>query len=472
MENNQKFNKELFVHKLETPLLDSYNVIYEIGKGAFSKVYEVRHKITGDIRACKYISKKDLKEEELKNLRKEFDFLKNIDHPNIIKIYELFETPNSIYLIMEKCNGGNLMYKIEERMTIGKYFDEKILSEVIRQITSAIKYCHDKGICHRDIKPENICFLNLGDMDNNSVKVIDFGFGKIIDSQKRINSQVGSALYIAPEVIKKNYTNKCDIWSLGAILYFLLAGKPPFIGSNNSETLIKISKMKVEFDEEWNKNISKEAKDLIEHMLVKEEERYSAEDVLNHPWIKKEKIFPKNSEVNEKKFKLYQKMDNFEKKIIMFIASRLNENEINNIKNFFVAFDKNNDGRISFDEFYNGIVKISDRKITKEEIQPIFNNIDTDENGTIEYTEFIASCIDENLYLNKDKLKEVFDAFDKDKYGKISIENIKSVLELDANSSKRCESLFNRLDKDKDKKIDFEDFIKMISKIISENLKK
>ena len=470
MENNQKFSKELFVQKLETPLLDSYDVIYEMGKGAYSKVYQVRNKKTGEERACKYISKLKLKEEELNKLRKEYDFLKDIDHPNIIKIYELFETEKSIYLIMEKCNGGNLMYKIEERMKLGKYFDEKILSEIMRQITSAIKYCHDKGICHRDIKPENICFLNLGDMDNNSVKVIDFGFGKIFDPQKAIKSQVGSALYMAPEVINKNYTNKCDIWSLGVILYFLLAGKPPFIGNNDMETLQKIMNMKIEFDEQWNNNISKEAKDLIEHMLVKEDERYSAGDVLNHPWIKKEKIFPNNTEVSEKRFKLYQKMDNFEKKIIMFIASRLNENEINNIKNFFVAFDNNDDGRISFDEFFSGIQTISDKKIEKEEIQQIFNNIDTNEDGTIEYTEFIASCLDKDLYLKKEKLREVFEAFDKKKTGQIFLDDIKSVLELDENSSVKCEMLFNKMDKDKDKKIDFDEFIKMISKIISENL--
>ena len=165
-------------------------------------------------------------------------------------------------------------------------------------------------------------------------------------------------------------------------------------------------------------------------------------------------------------------MDNFEKKIIMFIASRLNENEINNIKNFFVAFDNNDDGRISFDEFFSGIQTISDKKIEKEEIQQIFNNIDTNEDGTIEYTEFIASCLDKDLYLKKEKLREVFEAFDKKKTGQIFLDDIKSVLELDENSSVKCEMLFNKMDKDKDKKIDFDEFIKMISKIISENLNK
>ena len=471
MENKNKFGKDLFVQKLETPLLDSYDVIFEMGKGAFSKIFEVRNKKTGEIRACKYISKKNFNEKDINSFRREYEILQQSDHPNIIKLYEIFETPKSFYLIMEKCNGGNLFYKIEERMIVKKYFDEKILSEVIRQIASAIKYCHDKDICHRDIKPENICFLNMGDMENNPVKVIDFGLGKIIDPQKKIESQVGSVYYMAPEVIKKSYNKKCDIWSLGVIIYFLLAGKPPFVGQNNVQTLKKIYSMKYEFGKEFDQ-VSEEAKDLIKHMLVKEDERYSAEDVLNHPWIKKEKIFPDNTEVNENTFKLYQKMDNFEKKIIMFIASRLNENEINNLKNFFVAFDNNNDGRISFEEFYKGILKISKKDIKKEEIQQIFNTIDTNKDGKIEYTEFIASCIGENLYLNKEKLREVFGAFDKDNSGTILKNDIISVLELDTNSSKQFESLFNNLDKDKDGKINFEEFIKMISQIISETLNK
>ena len=465
------FNKEIFIQDLETPLTQSYNVEYEIGEGTYSKVYAIRHKKTGDIRVCKYIKKKDFKEEDIKTFLQEIEILKQSDHPNIVKLYEVFETPNSFYLIMEMCNGGNLTNKIEQRINTKKCFEERILSELIRQIASAILYCHKKGICHRDLKPDNLCFSNFGNMENNTIKLIDFGLGKIFDKDIKLKSIVGTTLYTAPEVLNKNYNEKCDIWSLGVILFFLVAGKPPFFGANDAEIKKKILLIKYGFDEEW-KNYSQDLKDLISHMLVKEEERYSAQEVLNHRWIKKEKIFPDNTEVNDNQFRIYHKLDTFEKRIIMFIASRLNEKEIKNIKNFFIAFDENNDGAISFENFYNGLLKISSKDLKKEDVQKIFNNIDTDNSGKIEYTEFIASCIKESLYLDKNRLKEIFEAIDKNKTGKITQDDIISVLKLGPNSTQKLEVYSNKLFKDNDGKIDFEQFIKMISLIISEALNK
>ena len=470
--NNKKFSKENFVPTLETPLLDSYDVIYEMGSGAYSKVYEVKHKISGQIRACKYIKKKDFKKEDIERFKKEIEILKKSDHPNIVKLYEVFETENSFYLIMEKCNGGNLSYKIEQRINTQILFDEKILSEVFGQIASAIKYCHDLGICHRDLKPENICFLNMGDMENNTVKIIDFGLGKMQDIGMKLKTLVGTLLYMPPEVLKNNYSEKCDIWSMGVILYFLIAGVPPFFGADDFQIKMKINSMKYDKleGEKWN-STSKEVKDLISHMLVKEEERYSAKDVLNHVWIKKEDIFPKDSKQMFKQLKIYQKMDNFQKKIFMFIASRTNENEINQIKEFFDAFDKNDDGRITFEEFYNGVLKFS-KNIKKEEVKKIFKNIDINKSGRIEYTEFIAACINENLYFDKNRLLEVYHFIDKNNIGKISKDDIASELQLDNECSEKLGNLMNKLSHDNDGKIDFEQFVKMVSLIISNALNK
>ena len=472
MEQKNKFDKSDFIFKLETPLLDSYEVNYEIGSGAYSKVYEVKEKASGDIRACKYITKKDFQEEDIKKFEKEITILREFDHPNIIKLYDYFNTPNSFYLIMEKCNGGNLYYKILERINLEKMFDEKILSNVFYQITSAINYCHKKGVCHRDLKPENICFLNLGNMENNPLKIIDFGFGRVISPKKKLESQVGTALYMAPEVIQQHYNEKCDIWSIGVMLFFIISGKPPFIGENEMEIKKKILSIDYKFNDSW-KNVSDDAKDLISHMLVKEDNRFTAEQVLQHPWIKKYNENPINTRIsiNEiNQLKLYQKMDEFEQKIITFISNRIPQNDIINIKNFFVFLDHNDDGRISFEEFSKGILGLPSVNIKKEELKPIFDKIDTNEDGTIEYTEFISSCVNVNLYLKKEYLVQVFEAFDKTKKGKISMDDIKTVLGLNANCCKRLKTLFYKLDKNDDGKIDLGEFIKLFSIIISQTL--
>ena len=482
MDKKGSFSKDLFFEEIETPLKDSYIVNFEIGRGAYSKVYEVKLKNEDKpqnekdkIRACKYITKQNFREEDLGKFRDEIKMLKELDHPNIVKLYQMFETKNSFYLIMEKCEGGNLFIKIQQRINTKKLFDENVLSELIRQIASAIQFCHGKGICHRDLKPENICFTKLGSMENNTIKIIDFGFGKYIKPNEKLQSEVGTILYMAPEVLQNNYNEKCDIWSLGVILYFLIEGQPPFNGQNDGDIKMKIKSMKYKFSKEWEQYSEKGevVKDLINHMLVKEDERYNAQQVLDHPWINKEKKFVSNDiEDILNQIKYYQKMDNFEKKIISFIASRLNSNEVEEFKNLFVYFDKNNDGKISPEEFDVGVKNVSSEEMKNEEIENYFNNIDTNEDGNLEYTEFIASCINKGKYLDKNNLKEIFDAIDKKKKGKISKEDIISVLELDSTYNSNFEILFNRLEKDEEGKIDFEQFIKMISIIIAETLKK
>ena len=211
--------------------MKSYDVNFEIGRGGYSTVYQVKQKSSGEIRACKYISKENFKKENLAQFEMEFKILKEADHPNIVKIIEIFETEKSYYLIMENCVGGNLSNKIEERVKLKKPFDENILSEIIRQISSAIKYLHDKNICHRDIKPDNICFTNLGSMENNTAKLIDFGLGKMMMEKQKIYSVVGSPLYVAPEVLNKNYTKKYDVWILGVIIFFLFLWYYLFFGN-------------------------------------------------------------------------------------------------------------------------------------------------------------------------------------------------------------------------------------------------
>ena len=474
---NKSFGKEDLIFDQESPLMDSYEMNFEIGHGAFSKVYQLKHKSTGEIRACKYISKENFKEEALINFKNECKILRESDHPNIVKLYEIFETDKSFYLIMENCDGGSLSIKIDERINHKKPFDENILSELFRQIASAIKYIHDKNICHRDLKPDNICFTKMGQMENNTAKLIDFGLGKLMKTKNEIlDTIVGSPLFVAPEVLLGNYTKKCDIWSLGVILFILVGGYPPFLGNDNGDTNMKIKKMKYKFKEDNFKDASDEVIDLIKHCLVKEEERFDIEQVLEHKWIKKEKKFPNNTEniydKLESNLRLYQKMENFEKKIIRFIAMRLNENEVKKLEKFFIALDKDNNGTLSKEEFLSGINGIEEFNLTEKEIQNIFKKIDTNKNKKLEYTEFISAIIDKDIYLNKGKLREVFDAIDKNKNGKISKIDIRNVLNLVEDCVKKFEKLMEEIGKGKDDEINFEQFFKMICQIISDNMNK
>ena len=463
-----KFGKQLFIGQLKCKVKDYYNIIKVIGKGAHAKVYEVQNKKTKDIRACKYLSKSNIKESDLQKFRREINILIKTDHPNIIKLYDVFETNQYLYLIMEKCNGGELFDKIINNIGSGKMYSEKIAANLFLQIMSAVDYCHKNGICHRDLKPENILFLNEGNEENNPIKVIDFGLSQIFKDKNKLSSPVGTAYYVAPEILSGEYNQKCDIWSAGVILCILLTGEPPFNGPNNAIIYHKIKNFEYCFSERW-KYISNEAKDLVSHMLVPQNMRYNASEVLAHPWFK----IAQEGKINNylafdlSFLKLYKKTNIFKKIIITFIASRLNEKDVNDLNKLFEIFDIDNDGQISFEEFQHVLLNNKNTGIKQDEIREIFNSIDTDKNGKIDYTEFIASCLQEKIYLNKERLNEAFSIFDKDNNGEISKDEIMDILQIKNEQNKEIEEIeeiIKSIDKNGDGVIDMKEFDDFMNK--------
>jgi len=237
---------------------------------------------------------------------------------------------------MEECKGGEIFDRIIDHIQSKKMYSEKDASIIFQQVMSAIEYCHNNGICHRDLKPENLLYLNQGPEQDNPIKVIDFGLSQMISTDKKLKTKVGTAYYVAPEILKGDYTEKCDVWSAGVILYIFLSGDPPFNGPSDSEIYNKIAQMKYTFPEKKWKDISNEAKDLIQHMMAPENERYTARQVLDHPWFKNAKTTPLSSLNFDPAFFVdYVKGCELKKISLLFIASRLDENEINNLKKYF-----------------------------------------------------------------------------------------------------------------------------------------
>lgn len=169
----------------------------------------------------------------------EVEIMKLIDHPHIVKIYEYFETELHIFIVMELLEGGELFEKIQKQ----KFFHEGKAKEIIRDILEALNYLHQRSIVHRDIKPENILFSK-----NDVLKIADFGTSKFFIKSKMKNTH-GTPYYIAPEVLEGSYNEKCDVWSVGVIMYILLSGYPPFYGNCDEEIMMRALKGK--FDFKW-----------------------------------------------------------------------------------------------------------------------------------------------------------------------------------------------------------------------------
>lgn len=251
----------------------------EIGKGGFSVVYKATEKATGKKFAIKRIQK-DEEGVDIELLKREIYIMKKVDHPNILKLFEVYEDDDYFFLVLELVEGLELFDKIVDR---GNY-SEKDAANIVRQILEAVKYLHEEGIVHRDLKPENL--LSAGEGEKEVVKVADFGFAKNFGEEKLVTS-CGSPGYVAPEVLTEDtYTNAVDMWSVGVIVYILLSGYPPFYDESPPKIFKKITEAKYDFDDPVWEEVSDLAKDLIKKLLVKNpEERLSAAKCLEHAWV-------------------------------------------------------------------------------------------------------------------------------------------------------------------------------------------
>jgi len=262
------------------PIEDYYEMGREIGRGGFSVVVEGIDKKSGKKYAIKCIKKTMVEGDDIKLLRREIKIMKRVDHPNILKLFEVFEDDDEFFLVMELVAGKELFDKIVEK---GQY-SERDAANIVRQIVSAVDYLHSNGIAHRDLKPENL--LSAGDEAGEVIKIADFGFSKNFGEEKLMTS-CGSPGYVAPEVLTcESYDKAVDMWSVGVIIYILLCGYPPFYADNAPTLFKKIMDVKYDFDDPSWDDVSEEAKNLIRHLLVKDpKERYTAKQCLDDSWV-------------------------------------------------------------------------------------------------------------------------------------------------------------------------------------------
>ena len=458
-----------------TPL-DNYQIEKQRGEGSYGTVCRVKHKDIGVHRAMKKIFSSDskLEPEKEKEILNEIEMLKSLDHPNIVKVFEFYNTKEGYYIITEYCRAGELF----DRILSDAPFEESAAAYIMYQILSAVFYCHNLSIIHRDLKPENI-LIESEEKDTGylNIKVIDFGTAKIFNKNKTEKKVIGSAYYIAPEVLLSKYNEKCDIWSCGVIMYIMLCGKPPFAGDDD-EILDKIKKGKFDLKgDPWGK-VSAEAKDLIKHMLdMNNNSRISGQKAIQHKWFKKYKMRERFTNVGAEKLKASIenikkcKTDNKlqEAALAFLVHNSLHLPEVKEIVKVFKNIDLDGDGRITKKEMNTALGKIYGVPDTEADVEEIFRNIDNDNNGFIEYEEYIRASINKEVLLTENILRYTFKFFDKDASGEITADEIAEVLFANADKhviEKLSTDLMNQIDMDKNASIDFKEFKQMMTKLI------
>lgn len=260
----------------------NYQLGQVLGHGSFAVVHEgTRTLLPHESFAIKVVQRNRLSHKQVVAFKDEVQILADLQHDNIVRLFELYKEPGHFFVVMEKLEGGELFDRLCEIST----YNEKNARDAMRIILEAVAYCHAHKVAHRDLKPENL--LLKDHTDDTKIKVVDFGFAKIVEKPNSLSTLCGSPMYTAPEIINyKPYDERVDNWSLGVILFTILGGYPPFYQPTTHETYQQIRQVDYKFHPEYWSGISRDAKNLIQSLLTFDmDRRITAEAALSHPWM-------------------------------------------------------------------------------------------------------------------------------------------------------------------------------------------
>ncbi|KAK8791666.1 hypothetical protein WA588_001977, partial [Blastocystis sp. NMH] len=411
----------------------------QLGSGATGTIRAVINRQTGAKFAMKTVNMAGFNATQRERLLQEVFILGRLHHPNIVKLYEVYETSNAMYLIMEMLSGGELYTRLANS-PMGK-FSEEYTKGIIRQILNAISYLHEtKNIAHRDLKLANILFVSP---NSDDVKLIDFGLSKMIDKTEYMHSLVGTRYYIAPEVFMNDlrgsgYGKSCDMWSIGVITYFLLTGHNPLPSAMSTLPLEDVQIDSIPFPKRYWGELSPESKSFVQGLLtIDPAKRLTVGEALNHEWFKSFAV-PHPTVVPDSILQAIQEFQGYnhlKKAALTAVAYHLNNNDLMKLSDAFEYFDKRNDGIITFEEFKEAMMSLRTNEggpnqtvfsITTDEakLRKLFDDIDFEHCGHIHYSEFVGACLARKEGLRREYAELIFKLVDRDHEQFITIEDL------------------------------------------------
>ncbi|CAG7895961.1 unnamed protein product [Brassica rapa] len=382
-------------------LKDDYLLGRVLGQGQFGTTFLCSHNETGQKLACKSIPKRTLLcQEDCDQVLREIQIMHHLsEYPNVVRIQSTYEDETSVHLVMELCEGGELFDRIAEK---------------------------------------------------------DTTFSEL----------VGSAYYVAPEVLLKHYGRECDVWSAGVILYVLLCGFAPFDAGTDNGIFREILQGKLDFETDPWPSISESAKDLTMKMLESDpKKRLTAHQVLCHPWIVDDTVAPDKplDFAVVSRLKRFSAMNKLKKMALRVVAERLSEEEIGGLKELFKMIDRDNSGTITFKELKDCIRRVGS-ELVESEIQELLQAADVDGSGTIDYGEFLAATIHLNKLEREENLVAAFSFFDKDSSGCITLEELQQAWKQFGIKDSNLDKMIKDIDQDNDGQINYGEFVAMMRK--------
>ncbi|KAK2644479.1 hypothetical protein Ddye_019674 [Dipteronia dyeriana] len=473
-----------------------YTLGKELGRGQFGITYLCTENSTGHTYACKSILKRKLaSKQDREDMRREIQLMQHMSgQQNIVEFRGAYEDRQSVHLVMELCSGGELFDKI---LAQGHY-TERAAAGICKAIVNVVHSCHFMGVMHRDLKPEN--FLLSSKDENAMLKATDFGLSVFIEEGKVYRDIVGSAYYVAPEVLRRSYGKEIDVWSAGVILYILLSGVPPFWAENEKGIFDAVLKGEIDFETAPWPSISNSAKDLVRKMLTQDpRKRITSAQVLEHPWIKEASDKPIDSAVLSR-MKQFRAMNKLKKLALKVIAENLSEDEIKGLKSMFANIDTDQSGTITYEELKTGLSRLGS-KLSEVEVKQLMEAVsinsilttaafveysifrashtysigvsslslcnefqaDVDGNGSIDYIEFISATMHRYRLERDEHLFKAFQYFDTDHSGYITRDELETAMkEYGMGDEATIREIITEVDTDNDGRINYEEFCTMM----------
>jgi len=440
-------------HKHPRKLTDDYTPLSKVlGSGYNGQVHLAESKANKEKYAVKGFKLHGVTREKKEELESEAEIFLAMDHPHVARLVDVYESKETLDLVMECMTGGELFKRVSEKTK----FSEKDAADASWQMLLAVNYIHSQGIVHRDIKLENFLY----DKPNgNYLKLIDFGFSKIWAPNTKMALSCGTLAYVAPEVLDMNYTSQCDLWSLGVTVFILLFGYMPFGGPEQKQvSAIKDGKYVVK-KEIWSR-ASADAKDFVKSLLVVNPDvRLTAEAALKHPWIasRDQAMNPDHiSQDTANSLVEFGKVSAFRRVCMSMMSWSLTNDERMQVREAFMEMDTDRTGVITLAEFK----KVVEDKfhISDDEALQAFHALDTNNTDEVHYTDFLAAMVSSRIQLHDNLLKATFQRFDKDNSGFITADNLREIL----GQGEDVDKLIAEADSSHDGKISYEEWMNYI----------
>lgn len=447
-------------HRRPNKIEDDYIVNDTVlGSGFNGDVFLATSRLQPGKFAVKSFRIDDLPPHKLELMRNEVENYLTMDHPHVARLYDCYESDRSLHMVMECLEGGELHTRVAEK----KRFSEEEAAGALWQILLVLNYIHHHGIVHRDLKLQNFLYDSK---ESNHLKLIDFGFSKMVLSKAPMSQSLGTLAYVAPEVLHHRYTSKCDLWSTGVIAFVLLGGYMPFKGATDEDVERDIKLGRFNFKPERFEGVSEDAIGFIKALLVVDPEfRMTAEEALNHRWFQARRFTssPLHRTVDIKVVEALQqfsKASKFRRCCLELVAQSLSNSDTAKVRDEFEALDAEHCGTITIKEL-RGVLVDTLQLVDEAEAAQVFEALDFNHDQEIYYSDFLAAMVSTQVDLHDELIRSAFKRLDTDGTGFVTTANLKQIVGDDVDGV-RVEKLIQEADANKDGRLSFEEFANYI----------